>query len=171
MTSMTIFALVLLAMCAGTYGVTYQNDWDDDHYKQCNAGESVSRIQSVHDNGKEDRRWRVDCQNTGATDDCVWTADLNGWDEDIFYLCQDNRVITGWASRHNNGKEDRIFQVQCCRKPNTPPSNCVLTNWANDWDQKMDFQTGANKGITAMFSVHDNNKEDRRWKFIVCDYV
>jgi len=168
MTSMTLFALVLLAMCAGTYCFYWDNDYDEDHEVTCPIGHTVDRIRSTHNNGKEDRRWKVECQNTGFDDGCQWSTDLNEMDEDVLYMCPENGVVAGWRSRHANKQEDRIFAVYCCRKANTIPQHCFLTPWVNDWDRDMDFKTGGRKAITAVHSVHSNSKEDRRWKFIYC---
>ena len=38
----------------------YQNNWDGDLHVECGNGQGFFKFQSVHDNGKEDRRWRFD---------------------------------------------------------------------------------------------------------------
>jgi len=47
-----------------------------------------------------------------------------------------------------------------------------LSGYENSWDGKLDFWAGrygtysvSNKMITGFYSHHDNNREDRRWRF------
>ena len=39
----------------------YQNDWDQPLHFECKSGDGINHVQSVHDNRREDRRWRFGC--------------------------------------------------------------------------------------------------------------
>ena len=41
--------------------VYYQNDWDEDLLVECHNGYGIFKFQSIHNNRREDRRWRFDC--------------------------------------------------------------------------------------------------------------
>ena len=43
--------------------VDYQNDWDQPLHVECADGFGIYRVDSVHDNKKEDRRWRFYCKH------------------------------------------------------------------------------------------------------------
>ena len=38
------------------------SEYDEHQYCRCKEGESLSYIESEHDNGKEDRTWKFKCQ-------------------------------------------------------------------------------------------------------------
>ena len=39
----------------------YQNEWDKPLDVECADGDGMYRVESVHDNKREDRRWRFEC--------------------------------------------------------------------------------------------------------------
>lgn len=41
---------------------TTLSEYDRDHYCRCSPGQSMSYIESEHDNGKDDRKWLVKCK-------------------------------------------------------------------------------------------------------------
>jgi len=111
-----MFRLALIAtLVAVAFG--WQNSWDGRHYMYCRNGQHIRRLQSIHDNHREDRLWQADCGDVAgvkADQACVWTGYVNGWDEMLTYSCPSGKVITGMDSIHNNGKEDRLFKFRCC---------------------------------------------------------
>jgi hypothetical protein len=38
------------------------SEYDRHHYCRCSPGQSMSYIESEHDNGKDDRKWLVKCK-------------------------------------------------------------------------------------------------------------
>ena len=42
------------------------------------------------------------------------------------------------------------------------------TSYVNDWDRPLFFSCKANYIMCGVESYHDNDKEDRRWKFKCC---
>merc|ERR1711951_128362 len=111
-----MFRLALIAtLVAVAFG--WQNSWDGRHFMYCRNGQHIRKLQSIHDNHREDRLWQADCGDVaGVTADqnCAWTGNVNGWDEMLTYNCPSGKVITGMDSVHNNGREDRLFKFRCC---------------------------------------------------------
>lgn len=167
-----IFTLVpLLALCAVTSVASYwQNDWDKPHSHQCPNNEHVTRIESIHTNPTEDRRWKVTCGGNVVDDGtCSWTADINKMDETIYFMCGDDRVIAGMGSYHDNRFEDRRYKFRCCKINADTPRNCHVTNWKNTWDDPLNLHVPDSKVVMGVFSEHSNTHEDRRFRFIVCE--
>ncbi|XP_064622849.1 millepora cytotoxin-1-like [Lineus longissimus] len=78
--------------------------------------------------------------------------------------CPRNHQITRVRSRHSNHHEDRAF-IFTCR-----PSHAALKDhhWTHDWttyDANVNFECRPNAVITGLESIHDNNTEDRIFKF------
>lgn len=46
----------------------------------------------------------------------------------------------------------------------------VETGYVNDWDATFNYDCPSGKVITGVYAVHDNDKEDRRFKF-TCSYI
>jgi len=111
-----MFRLALIAtLVAVAFG--WQNSWDGRHYMYCRNGQHIRKLQSIHDNHREDRLWQADCGDVAgvkADQSCSWTGNVNGWDEMLTYNCPSGKVITGMDSTHNNGREDRVFKFRCC---------------------------------------------------------
>eukprot|EP00483_Globobulimina_turgida_P010854 UN10875 len=73
---------------------------------------------SYHDNGKEDRRWTFTCGILSSAHklvNCGWTGYLNEWDAALNFDCPSNGVIRSIWSRHDNGREDRLWRFECCQ--------------------------------------------------------
>ena len=65
----------------------------------------------------EDRRWRIGCRRIAGASltSCYWTNYQNGWDAYLWYQAPSRYAITGTASYHDNGREDRRWQFRVCR--------------------------------------------------------
>ena len=168
MSNLLALSSLLLSVCLAA---GWQNAWDRHHFGSCENGQYMRRLRSIHDNGKEDRLWQVYCgktsTNVAATQSCLWTGFVNDWDRPLVFQCPGNRLISGMMSYHDNKKEDRRFRFRCCAVPGRSPNNCAWTGYVNDWDRPMDFRVPSDKVIAGAFSVHNNHKEDRRWKFLL----
>jgi len=46
--------------------------------------------------------------------DCVTDYGVNGWDADMNFVVDSNKVIAGVSSHHSNSKEDRKFYLDVC---------------------------------------------------------
>ncbi|KAK3740217.1 hypothetical protein RRG08_054239 [Elysia crispata] len=175
--SLAVLALVVaLAVAEDPEGDTeeFDNELDGDLSFECPRGKVLGSVYSVHDNSKEDRRWRLGCKKAPAgakPKTCRWTDDyVNDWDEAVSFMCPANFILSGINSTHSNAAEDRRMKMKCCRKSAYKATNCVLTPYLNDLDGVLDYTVPKSKVITGWFSVHSNSKEDRRHKLIVCSY-
>ena len=84
---------------------------------------------------------------------------MNNWDGVLSYTCPSQKIITGFDSYHDNGKEDRRWRVQC-KSSYKKHTGCSWTGYVNNWDAYMDYKlTNLNQVITGVYSYHDNGKE------------
>jgi len=150
----------------------YVNDWDQEFTYGDDSRVFVG-MYSVHDNNKEDRRFKIYQSSHGvAATGCYWTGETN-WDAEWTIQAHAGEAITGMWSRHDNGKEDRLFKFRFCKlgspvptAPPTPaPPTATWTGWVNSWDQPVDWQASTGSVMTGVHSKHDNSKEDRLWDF------
>merc|ERR1712212_1394394 len=56
----------------------------------------------------------------------------------------------------------------CQARIEPTPHNCQITGYVNNWDAYMNYVVPNGYVMSGAFSHHDNGKEDRLWKFIVC---
>ncbi|KAM4613100.1 uncharacterized protein ACJ7VT_011284 isoform 2-T2 [Polymixia lowei] len=146
----------------------WDNKWDGVLNRMCPSGQAVSRITSVHSNGKEDRLWRFSCKAFAAPRTCRWSAYANSFDGYMNFRCPNNQVIAGAYSYHSNSKEDRRWKFYCCSAPRFTTFDCKVTPRMNYYDQSMNWPVPGGNFLTGVISRHDNRKEDRRWSFRYC---
>ena len=140
-------------------------------YSSTENSKAITSIYSVHNNEREDRVWTFGCTDlSGGPSTCEWTDYLNDWDATIEYSAPDNYFISGFASYHNNDREDRRWKVKICRQQGKCCSGGEWTEYLNDWDAILNLETEG-KVICGISSYHNNDREDRRWKFLLCDLV
>ncbi|CAG0914388.1 unnamed protein product [Notodromas monacha] len=169
------FATVLLTLtlfgCAMSQWV---NDLDGTLDFNCPFGETISRVQSIHDNDSEDRLWAFECKPIPIDSSdltCQNSGYVNDFDEEITFNCPFNGVISGTHSEHSNHDEDRRWDFKCCEALNYCTTNCYFTPEVNDYDGPMDYTVDTDYYISGVASHHDNGKEDRRWRFFVCKVI
>ena len=46
-----------------------------------------------------------------------------------------------------------------------------MTNFVNAYDKELNYTCPHDKVLAGVVSVHNNLKEDRRWRFNCCDIV
>ncbi|XP_074648422.1 uncharacterized protein LOC141903932 [Tubulanus polymorphus] len=92
----------------------YLNDGDRVVSFVCPHNGIVTGFKSYHDNEKEDRRWKLRCCKlvTKPGLSCYWT---DFWDNQIDYRFPAGQAMVGMYSKHDNGKEDRLFKFRMCR--------------------------------------------------------
>jgi len=56
----------------------------------------------------------------------------------------------------------------CQARIDAAPSHCQMTGYANNWDASMNYGLGSGWAFSGAFSFHDNGREDRRWRFMIC---
>uniref|UniRef100_UPI00358FA083 hemagglutinin/amebocyte aggregation factor-like n=1 Tax=Myxine glutinosa TaxID=7769 RepID=UPI00358FA083 len=163
-----LFGLVLLVTMGASVRI---NDWDGVMNYNCPPSQSISRLQSYHRNDKEDRVWDVNCKTTFGRESqplCYETNYVNCFDEAIVFKCPPNFVISGLHSYHDNYTEDRRWRFTCCSQKGVTFNSCKWTEFLNEWDGPLKWTTPSNEFLVGVNSIHDNHKEDRRWKFQSC---
>jgi len=96
------------------YVTGYVNNWDGYMQFTCPGDRVITGFRSYHHNGREDRRWRVECSSFAhlGVRKGGWPGWQTSWDAPFHIGCG-NRPMVGISSTHNNHKEDRIWRVQC----------------------------------------------------------
>ena len=85
----------------------YGNEFDLPANFMCPANEYVAGVESYHDNGREDHRWKFTCcaiSNRIAAS-CRQSGYVNDWDASIIFQANKGKVITGIFSYHDNVRE------------------------------------------------------------------
>ena len=86
------------------------------------------------------------------------TGYVNSFDKPVAFSCRPNYYVSGVRSYHDNDKEDRRFDFQCCSISGKCTRNCYLAGPVNDFDGNMDHYLHG-KVITGAFSWHRSDKE------------
>ncbi|XP_045183014.2 hemagglutinin/amebocyte aggregation factor-like [Mercenaria mercenaria] len=151
----------------------FKNKYDEILDFECaSEKQAISYIYSVHDNGREDRRFRILCRDVPGVRGprrCEYSTNWeHAFDELLAFQCRSNMYIVGMKSEHHNHNEDRRWKFRCCGFNDFHPYDCELTGWTNDYDGVQDFRVPDGKVIKGVISIHDNNREDRRYRYNVC---
>ncbi|XP_056009464.1 uncharacterized protein LOC125680077 [Ostrea edulis] len=158
---------VLLNLLALVY--SWVNEYDRPFTFTCPQHQSVHRVVSHHDNGKEDRVFDFQCSSsTTDSESCFWTDYVNDFDHPVVFQCPHGGVLDGVSSYHSNHNEDRRFRFYCCEKPGMCLYNCFYSGWANSYDGDLDYTVPAGHVMRGWTSIHDNGHEDRVFDFDVC---
>ncbi|XP_063443349.1 hemagglutinin/amebocyte aggregation factor-like [Mytilus trossulus] len=98
---------------------SYANDFDQFFSYQCANHGFITGIQSYHDNGHEDRKFKFHCCEIQEMDlsECYYT-NPNPFDATFTTTVPENLVFRGVTSSHNNHHEDREFSWEVCRLKN-----------------------------------------------------
>ena len=93
----------------------------------------------------------------------------NGWDSPLLVSCGHKQAFQRVVSRHDNGREDRVWYWTCRTVAKRDWSHCFWTGFQNRMDQPFVFECPNNCVLTGVYSEHNNYHEDRRWKFRCCE--
>ncbi|XP_075176863.1 hemagglutinin/amebocyte aggregation factor-like, partial [Anomaloglossus baeobatrachus] len=93
---------------------------------------------------------------------------INNYDQVLHYECGSQESIKFIYSVHDNKAEDRVWGFGC---QNTfyNPGSCFWTGYVNEFDQEFTFTCPFGLVLSLMHSYHNNDKEDRRWRFLCCN--
>eukprot|EP01084_Bolivina_argentea_P120431 213466_1 len=166
----------------------YVNAWDGDLDKKKSAKFFNGVVSSVHENDKEDRRfkWRY-CAPNGfsgsnlissngfiflptTSEDAPWNkscTDLSGWENAAIH------AINSVYSASNT--KDRRWTILCAKLDSNlyRLENCNWINhdkWINFYDEPMEKVYCPNDGVLrGIKSQHDNHREDRQFKLECCE--
>ncbi|XP_022295541.2 hemagglutinin/amebocyte aggregation factor-like [Crassostrea virginica] len=170
---MKTFFLALVAILILEISAQWKNNWDRPLNFQCPSSKSyIYQIVSTHNNKKEDRRFDFNCRpvhDVAGPVSCSLSGYVNNFDAPVLYTCPNGGYLNGVSSVHDNKKEDRRYRFRCC----TPRSgyyhkNCKWTGYVNNWDETFNYFVPSGYVIRGVNSIHDNKKEDRRFKFEIC---
>ncbi|KAJ7371443.1 hypothetical protein OS493_025913 [Desmophyllum pertusum] len=149
----------------------WANDWDLPMDFSCHRGHPIKSLYSYWLDCRRDRVWSFECGNVGNAwywMSCDgWTTELNEWDGPLFKLCENNGFVSGISSVHDNGKEDRRFKIKCCRSDSHKTCDCSV-EVLNNFQAVLDYTIPEGKVLTGLYSIHRNDKEDRKWQAIIC---
>jgi len=151
------------------------NDWDNNMNFECPSGQILAGVYSVHDNGKEDRRWKMECVGfkaktgyiTPYLQSCSWSG-YTGWDASWTAPSRgSNYVIVGVKSHHDNGKEDRQFSFKSCAVKGVDGNGqrSGVTPYQNSYDGSLDTKLSDTDFFGDWKSQHSNGAEDRQFAF------
>ncbi|KAK3779355.1 hypothetical protein RRG08_052577 [Elysia crispata] len=150
-----------LVLCWFSQADGWMTDWDQHFTFSCPDNQMLKTIESIHDNGKEDR---VPLSLSG----CEWSGYANDWDQLLEFQCHNDAVITGVDSVHDNGKEDRRYKFRCCNPVGLVSHACEYTGIVNNYDAHLLYRAPDGMAIKGVSSRHDNGKEDRQFWFDIC---
>ncbi|KAH3890485.1 hemagglutinin/amebocyte aggregation factor-like [Dreissena polymorpha] len=93
------------------------NNYDQTVNYQCEGNGYISGMESVHNNGHEDRIWGYRCcwMRGISMDGCYSTGWTNEWDGVQNYRVRDGYAMVGVHSVHDNTREDRRFEYRICK--------------------------------------------------------
>ncbi|KAK0046707.1 dermatopontin [Biomphalaria pfeifferi] len=170
-TKMSSYLIGLIAMTA-VVGCLAQSPWVNEYDGtmtfNCPDKQILMYLSSIHDNAREDRIWEMYCRTAKFKDYCIQSDYVNDFDATFNYTCPGNKVLTGISSYHENTREDRRFRFVCCRASDKLVRDCRSTDFVNDFDQKLTLFVPEGQAIKSIYSVNDESKSDRQFKFVLC---
>lgn len=161
-----VMLTTLKAINVASTWTNYVNDWDRRMEWEAGPNRMVTGVYSVHNNHKDDRRWKFShgVASGVTTSGCHWSSAVNDYDERLSFTCNRDHAICGFASWHDNHREDRRWKIQCCRVNGATLSDQGWTGYKNEWDHKLKYRCPSDDVVTGLYSYHSNSREDRRWK-------
>ena len=138
----------------------------------------INGMDSYHSNSKEDRIFKMRyCRSSSSTYrglSSYQTLPYTDWDDYWIRGCGGNSALYYVYSYHDNGKEDRRFQVRCADVGN---NNVQLTDcgwygyYPGNFDDRINMECPNNGVVRSIESYHDNGSEDRKYKFECCRMI
>ncbi|XP_062592882.1 hemagglutinin/amebocyte aggregation factor-like [Saccostrea cucullata] len=172
---------LLLGLCLVLYFqmvFTWKNEWDRPLNFQCPLQtQAIDAVVSYHRDDYEDRRYELHCGNVIRSSDvavnCEWTGYVNDFDQVVHFQCPGAGYINGMASYHRDSYEDRRHKFRCCgpKSSNYYYRNCRWTGWLNNFDDPVAYFVPDGFVLRGVNSVHNDNYEDRRFQFEVCQLL
>ena len=92
----------------------------------------------------------------------------NVFDRPLSKMCVGTEGMYKVSSIYHGGFRDRRWKWECRSVGGDGHKKCSSTGYVNEWDLPMNFMCPANQYLAGVYSIHDNGREDRRWKFTCC---
>ncbi|KAL5006789.1 hypothetical protein ScPMuIL_015595 [Solemya velum] len=143
------------------------NDYGGVLNFKCPSSRYVSRIESVHSNSEEDRKWNFECRSFPKgfrPERCSWSGYVDEFNETLDFVCRDNGYLAGARNYHGNP------QFYCCSAPSIKYTDCYVANDANSMDEPMNYAVPRDHLIAGANSTHRDEQGDRIWKYMVCKF-
>ena len=100
------FGCTKVASKANCSWTDYVNDYDKPVQHNCDG--YIGGIQSIHSNGVEDRKWKIQCCNPGTEIQkmsCITTSFINDFKGRIEFKLKADNIFVGLESYHENSQE------------------------------------------------------------------
>lgn len=92
----------------------------------------------------------------------------NEYDQDLDFSCGTYQVLNSIESRHSNTYEDRQYKLGCTSVASDSALVCYWSPDLNEYDQPFIYTCAENFVMAGIQSEHNNDKEDRIWRFLCC---
>eukprot|EP01084_Bolivina_argentea_P083135 150530_1 len=154
---------------------SYENGWGSELTAENTNMLYFNGLYSEHNNYTEDRLFRFRyCKPSGVSVSTSGSVILSwtDYDDEWYRGCGGNSAITRAKSHHSNHREDRQWEFRCTPLPiSHRVTKCEWTGYLNNWDAVLNFNCSNNGLIRNIYSRHNNNAEDRRYRFECCGVV
>jgi hypothetical protein len=139
----------------------------------CGSGTVMTGLQSTHNDGYNDRRWKRQCTTIyvpPVSSSNSWTGE-NNFHQQFWLECPANKAVVGIQSAFSS--EDRVFNLKCSRLGGDDWSMVVpggsWSGFLNEFETDIDHQCGVGYVMTGLYSTyHDPGKSrhthDRKFK-------
>jgi len=150
----------------------YVNDFDGKH-DNTQSQYFLAGQYSYHSNNREDRKFKWKYCKPDIADSSPLnsksTMSTTNYDDAWRRGCGTNRALYRAYSTHSNNKEDRQWSFSCATLDNQFALECADYTWyVNSYDGIVNYNCPGNGLIQGIESVHNNDREDRIWKFKCC---
>jgi len=150
------------------------NDWDRWQNCLCGGGRKIHYFRSWHDNRREDRQFDFRCSPIPGAPSSGWNEYNSGWNnwDGTFHWdgTGSNSYMVGMQSYHDNGREDRRFNLKYRNSNSWKLSACTSWILLNTYDRYLHMDAGE-QVIAAFHSYHNNGHEDRQFNVKLCSLV
>lgn len=161
-------------------GLQQDFDYSSDSGPMCGMWADYTSKGQKH----PDRQYRFYTCSVGsdhAQTDKRQTTYESSWNEDFTFVCDADKIMTGFASTTNKIRVDRRYQATCSQFENLQPNTkgCKGFNakyptkgfYDNKYERNLDYTCPSGTVLTGVHSAFDKKKDDRKFKFQCCPLI